>query len=285
MKTPFRILILTGIFAMVLVSCSQDKLTSQKRISYPEFYHGCNQVKVYLDQGQLELAMKRFDEIATQVPNVPSRYYYTLAHKAAENERCTQAAKYLKKAIINGSEYGGHKSEFEKIPCNAETSNILAKENEIHAKYFNYEYKSTIDSMYARDLKIRALNDASIIAQHDSTNMAKLMELYNNYGYPGEKIVGSISAKSANILLLITDPNNSRNNILSIFKKAYNDGHLTARTYAGLSDRKRSRGVNYTAPYYYEMPTSDYKDMLEIEKAEIDRRRDSIGLAPIPRTK
>lgn len=269
---------------LLFISCTGDTTKTKSTMSYPEFYHACNQVKVLLDQDRLDVAMAFFDSVAIQVPKVPSHYYYTLAQKAAESDKCNQAAKYLKLAIENGKEYQAIRTNLQKIKaCDEALKDIIAMEEEIHEKTFIYDYKTKLDSMYELDQVFRNTGDKTKVAEHDSLNKKLLLELYDKYGYPSEELVGSITTGYAKILMLRTDPDNGTKIFLPLFHEAYNKGYINARKYAGFTDRIISSGLNYVAPYYYEMPTHDYRLMIEIEKAEIDRRRDSIGLAPIPR--
>ena len=269
---------------LILSGCKTEQVSQSNTLTYPEFYRGCNQVKAYLDQNELEIAMKYFDSIAAQVPHVPSQFYYTLAQKAGTAVKCELAVKYLKLAIENGKEYSTNKSNVQKInKCGVALKAVVAMEKEIHDRTFNYNYKAKIDSMFHADKVFRSGDSFENLKMHDSLNKKLLIELYDQYGYPHEKLIGSVSASNARILMLNTDPDKGNDIFLPWFKEAYYKGYISARHYAGFTDRRLTRGIDYTAPYYYEKPSHDYPLMIEVERAEIDRRRDSIGLAPKPR--
>ncbi len=281
----FLYIILAAIFITLTInSCGGDAANTQKTISYPEFYRGCNHVKVLLSKGQLREAMDFYDDLSKQVPYALSRYYYTFAQKAAEANDCANTHKYLKLAMENGKEYGAMTSNIQKIKnCDDAIKDLIAKEKEIHDKHFNYDYKNGIDSLFAKDKRYRDIADWTHKEEHDSIFKKQFLDMYRRYGYPSEKIIGTISAQNARLLMLRLEPGKGNKDFLPIFREGYEKGFINARNYAGFTDRRIARGINYVAPYYYEMPTQDYSQMIEVERAEIDRRRDSIGLEAIPR--
>lgn len=281
MKSHNCILSLLFIIAVATFACEQKEEKSY--ISYPEFYRGTEVIKTMLNEGDIKNGLNAFDQLADKVPYVLSKYYYTLAQRAAEVNQCERAAAYLKQALENGKDDFHIGTDFLKIQsCKNEIEKVASLKKEMHDRQFNYEYKNAIDSMFEKDRKFRAAGDESKLADHDAKNKKEFLRLYEKYGYPSEKIIGSKSAKQARILMMFIEPGTANKIFLPIFQEGYEKGYIAAREYAGFTDRRRARGINYTAPYFYEMKTTDYDQMIELEKTEINRRRDSIGLAPKP---
>lgn len=253
----------------------------QQLISYPEYYREYNVVSELLNTGELEIAIAKFDSISSCIPHVPSNHYFKIARSCANHYRCDLAADYLRKSLENGQEYGKGIGAYTTIDlCKSEVNEVLKREEEIHRVNFNYNYKNQIDSMFEVDQKARTEYDGDKMREVDSLNMLTLLQGIEEYGYPGESIIGHASAFNAFIMLLHMDRDKNNEILKPILDKAYDSGQLGPRGYAWIIDRRRAWGSEKLEPYYYHMPSEKYDSFSKEQRQEIDRRRDSIGLGP-----
>lgn len=264
------------VLLIFIVSCQNEK-----HISYPEYYRNFNQINEYLNSGKINLAISTFDSISAKIPHVPSNHLFKMARICAEQNLCESAAKYLKKSLQNGQEYGKGIGTYKTIEgCKLEISEVLKQEAEIHKQYFNFQLKNQIDSMFQADQKARTESDYEAMKIIDSVNMITLLKQIKKYGYPGEKLIGHESAFNAFIMVLHLDRDKNNKIFKPILDKAYNDGQLWPLEYAWIVDRRRAWGDDELEPYYYHMPSKVYDNFNLEQINEINRRRDSIGLEP-----
>ncbi len=274
MKTKFLI------YSIIIFSCYSGK-NENTNISYPEFYRGYNEVKQMIEDDQLDKALIRFDWLCEGIPHIPASNLFIIARACSEKGECKLAAKYLQLSLISGKEYGNAVGRYNTIKaCNKEVAMVLKKELDIHKENFNYQYKEIIDSMFQADQEVRSPYDYAKMRIVDSMNMTGLLSLMNSYGYPSAKIIGDKSASYAFIMLLHMDQDENNKVFKPILEKAYNEGYLRPNGLAMIEDRRRNWGKEKLEQYYYTLPSDNYDQFSLEEKDEINRRRDSIGLAP-----
>jgi len=262
------------IIGALLIGCE-----SEEQLSYPEYYRNFNQVSEYLNSGEIELALLKFDSISAKIPHIPSSHLFKVARICANQNYCDLAAKYLKQSLINGQEYGKGIGVYKTIEtCEPEIAKILKQEPEIHQKRFNFEYKKQIDSMFNEDQKVRNNSVFDKMTVIDSLNMISLLSKIEKFGYPGEKLIGHASAFNAFILILHMDRDKNNKIFKPILEKAYNNGQIWPSGYAWIIDRRRAWGDEKLEPYYYHMPSREFDSFNQVKIDEINRRRDSIGL-------
>lgn len=265
-----------AILSVVILSCQTDT-----EIAYPEYYRNFNKINEYLNSGDIEIAITKFDSLSAKIPHVPSSHFFKIARICSENNLCDLSAKYLKKSLQNGQEYGMGIGTYKTIElCSKEIETVLKMEAQIHKQNFNMKYKSQIDSMFNADQKARTESDYETMKVVDSMNMLTLLNQIEEYGYPGEKLIGHESAFNAFIMLLHMDRDKQNKVFKPILDEAYNNGQLWPRGYAWIVDRRRAWGDEKLEPYYYHMPSKKYDSFNREQINEVNRRRDSIGLGP-----
>jgi len=261
---------------ILITSCQNEE-----QISYPEYYRSFNQIKEYLNAGEIQTAIRKFDDLSKKISHIPSSHFYKMASACAENNLCVLSAKYLKKSFQNGYEYPKKTNSNKSIiNCSVELKEIFEQEIPLHQLIFNYEYKSAIDSMFQVDQKARMESDYEVMRIIDSLNMLTLLSQIKKIGYPSEKLIGHNSASRAFILILHMDRDKKNQIFKPILDKAYNEGFLHPRGYAWIADRRRAWGDEELEPYYYHMPSKKYDNFSLEQINEINKRRDSIGLEP-----
>ncbi len=148
---------------------------------------------------------------------------------------------------------------------------------------FDSDYRDAILEMIEVDQAARTGKGGETQPIHvvDSLNIQKLLSLIDEKGYPNPKNVGHIAAGNAFIIMLHFDSDIGNKKLKPIIDKAYNDGFIAPSQYAWIIDRRRNWGPEKLDPYYYQLPIHKYFDLSIEEIAEIDKRRDSIGLKPL----
>ena len=269
----FLMIVLVGIF-----SCN---INPKDNITYPEYYKLKRKISKVMEDGDLDIGILKFDSLIAKVPFVPSFDYFRMAKFCAEKGRCDMAVKYLELSFRNGHEYDEVVNSINQLSsCMLKLKDLIFKESSIHQKYFNFEYKTIIDSMFMVDQNARE-GKGNAIGDTDSLNFMLLLDLIKRYGYPSEQLIGSSSAFNAYIMLLHMDRDLDNVKLKPILDDAFNHGYLDPTGYAWIVDRRRIWGPKKIEPYYYHMRSEHYDDLTKNEIIEINRRRDSIGLGPI----
>jgi hypothetical protein len=266
----FLMTFLFGIF-----SCSDSQTN---RITYPEYYKSTTKIFKLMEDGDLDIGILKFDSLIEKIPFVPSSDYFKMAKFCAEKGRCDRALKYLELSFLNGHEYDHSISPLnETSSCRLKVKDLISKESSIHQKYFNFEYKAIIDSMFSVDQNAREgkVND---IGDIDSLNFIALLYLIDKFGFPSEYLIGSTSAFNAYILMLHMDKDLDNIKLKPILDNAFDEGYIGPIGYAWIVDRRRIWGPKKIEPYYYHMRSEYYDNLSKNEIIEINRRRDSIGL-------
>lgn len=265
------------IFFLVFGSCAAQE---ENYISYPSYHRSMNVVSSLIQYNQMESAIYLFDSISSRVPHIPSEDLMRVAVNCGLNDRCELAAKYFELALENGCEHGKEIGAFIILKkCKDVTDVLLDLEDEIHKRHFNYQYKMSIDSMSNKEWNLRQAEDYDLIPKLDSLHMIKLLDLIEQYGFPGEKIIGNISADNAYSIMLHMDQDRGNKILRPILEKAYNDGYLSPYRLASIVDRRRYMGTDKLEPYYnLFFKYKKYESFNSKELDELNRRRDSIGL-------
>ena len=272
-STNFKYLV----FILFFLGCS-----GEQTMTYPEYYRAYNEIKDQIEVGEIDLAISNFENIFSKVQHIPSNDLFRIARACANNNDCKIAKKYLKVAIENGHEYGKASGQNKTIVnCSNEINQVLKSEADIHGKYFDYEYKELIDSMFKEDQKTRMESDYKKMRIIDSVNMEILLSKIENIGFPSEKLVGHITASRAFIIILHMDRDKNNKVFKPVLDKAYNDGFISPRSYAWIVDRRRAWGEDKLEPFYYQMPSKKFKTFNQNQIDEINKRRDSIGFERI----
>ena len=257
------------VFALAILggSCQKDS-----KSNYPEYYRTYNQVLKLQSEGKLQEAFSLFDRAARLVEYVPPRHFIQMRNMATWLNDCELAGAYYQKAVKQGYDYEPLKYSGENCP---ELRDELYK-----APEFDTEYRNAILEMVESDQAARKAkkSDLGPTRAKDSMNNVRLLSLIEEKGYPNPKIVGHLASEYAFIILLHFDADAGNKKLKPIIDKAYNEGFISPSQYAWIIDRRRNSGPENMDPYYYQIPTPKYFDLSKAEIAEIDKRRDSIGL-------
>ena len=117
----------------------------------------------------------------------------------------------------------------------------------------------------------------------DSENTGRLKEIIKRYGWPGPELVGQDGADAAFLLVQHSPDFDFQKAMLSLVQTAYENGKLTAWSYALLVDRVCVRGGK---PQVYGMAVNHWQEREPVldpieDEANVDKRRAKIGLPPL----
>ena len=263
-------LLFVFVLAILVGSCQKELISN-----YPNYYRTYNQVLKLNSEGKWQEAINTFQRAEGLVEFVPPDHFIKARNMAIELNDCDLAKSYYQKAVRQGYEYEQFNYSSDKCPQLNKIS--------FEAPVFDIEYRNAILEMIEADQSARTGrgSDPRPIQVIDSINIHKLLLLIKEKGFPNPKIVGHTAAGNAFIIMLHFDTDIGNKKLKPIIDKAYNDGFLAPSQYAWIIDRRRNWGPERLDPHYYQLPTHKYFDLSENEIAEIDKRRDSIGLKPL----
>ena len=148
------------------------------------------------------------------------------------------------------------------------------------------KYLSSVNIELRNEIKKMSLNDqlyrkkdyqANIKTQTeiDSINSKRLLEIFEEYGYPNEKIIGEFNLDNVYVdigtMLLHTNDYNRINVFLPKVQEFINKGMASPRAYATMIDQ-------YNLYHGKEQYYGSYTNPTQIKVQELNKRRKQIGL-------
>ena len=268
-------LIFLIVIELFMTSCAFD----EERMSYPDYYRAYSEALYRIEWNHYEIGVSRFDSLIELVPHVPVAHLSRFARISAKEGDCESAARFIRLSLENGWESSNSSPNTPDYgDCDSLITQILARESEIHQQHFHFYYKGLVDSLYEKDSRVRNPVDFLLLRATDSVNKKILLRAIQKYGFPGEKTIGTTSARHAYILLSHMDGDSDYEMIKSILYHAYNQGYLDPFGLAMLIDRRRVFSKKKLEPYYHQIFTPDRNSLSDEQKNTINLRRDSIGL-------
>jgi hypothetical protein len=161
----------------------------------------------------------------------------------------------------------------------------------MYIENLNIDYKNQIDSLYYIDQRIirhsryakgnYKIDKSSLpvnLFDLDSLLFAEFLKLIDKYGFPTEKKIGPESFRNVDIIYHhnIRLPQNEK--YIELAQKALKEGAFLPRDYAWMYDQ--SREIKKEGPYFYYGICST-KDLNELMKKEVNKRRFEWGIKPL----
>lgn len=117
----------------------------------------------------------------------------------------------------------------------------------------------------------------------DSENTIRLKKIIKRYGWPGPELVGRDGAEAAFLLVQHSPDFGFQKAMLPLVQTGYENGKLTAWSYAVLLDRVLTREGK---PQVYGMAVNHWQEKEPVlypieDEANVDKRRAKIGLPPL----
>lgn len=263
-----KLLLIIGI-VIVCTSCQ-----SEPQNNYPKYYRAYNQTLKLEKAGNFQEAINYFQKAEILVDFVPPDHLIKARKLALDVKNCELAKLYFQKAVNNGFEFYEFNFSSEVCPELDNTS--------VTAIGYDTHYRNAVIEMFEEDQAARiGASSEKPMQEIDSLNIHKLLSLIEKNGYPNPKIIGNRAAGYAFIIMLHFDSDINNKRLKPIIDHAFKKGLIDPSQYAWIIDRRKNWGPDKLDPYYYQLPISKYFDLTEEKIAEIDQRRDSIGLKPL----
>jgi hypothetical protein len=146
----------------------------------------------------------------------------------------------------------------------------------IRLKLDSVEKKSGMDAAMASPLvaEMRAV---------DNRNLARLVAIINQYGWPGRSLVGKAGATTAFLVIQHSD-SEVQQKYLPLVQKAAAQGELEKSAAALLQDRVlmgQGKPQIYGSQLTANKDTKKYEFYTIADEAHVDERRASVGLGPL----
>lgn len=195
------------------------------------------------------------------------------------------ASEFIEKNLKIGSEIKWYMNDsiYSRVFKTRKGKELLRKYDEIHKNFLknvNMELRKEIQEMQRLDQLYRRSNQ---IKQDsiDIVNTKKIILIFNEYGYPNEKIIGnsSIDKKITSIstILLHTKDSIRMNYFVPKLTEYVKNGQCSPKTLGFLIDQFHLYNGNPQTHGTYRSQNSKYATMIT-DKTEINRNRISIGL-------
>jgi len=200
-KFKFIILYLIGVIAFAGFQANEN-------LDYKEYHIQINEAEKLLSEEQFADALVQYEQVFTVYDFVFLRDYKVASQLALYLNDSTKAFEYLKEGIAAGWELKDlKKNEFLKeLQKDSKWITIEQSYSNLHSQYqtgIDQNLRETVHLMFKKDQKkamaalFRIGNKAQEkygtkkFAPHSENQMFKLIEILNNDGYPGERIIGN----------------------------------------------------------------------------------------------
>lgn len=275
------------VFVILLTSCSTKKLNPNN--DYIKHYYQLIYVAdVAFESKNYKKAFEFYQKAFNNCEpiNTPEfnelRKFTELCAIIGENKL---ASEFIEKNLKIGSEIKWYidDSTYSKVFKTKRGKELLTKYDEIHKNYLknvNVELRKEIQEMQRLDQLYRRSNE---IKQDsiDIVNTQKIILIFNEYGYPNEKIIGnsSIDKKytSVSTILLHTKDSIRMNYFVPKLTEYVKNGKCSPKILGSLIDQFHLYNGNPQTHGTYGGQNSKYAKMIA-DKNEVNRNRINIGL-------
>jgi hypothetical protein len=184
------------------------KLTAQKQTDYTNYHQDIIRAEELVIDGKYSDALQIFEELFAKYDYIFLKDYKVAAQLALFTKDETKAFKFIKQGILDGwtlDEITGDKF-FKPLQKEKEWETIKTQYDTLRSKYsksINQLLSAEIHEMFKRDQRLdlpyyfrigqKAKERYALkkFAPNSEKQIIRLNEVLNNYGYPGEKLIGN----------------------------------------------------------------------------------------------
>jgi hypothetical protein len=184
------------------------KLKAQKQTDYTTYHQDIIRAEELIIDGKYSDALQIFEEIFAKYDYIFLKEYKVAAQLALFTKDETKAFKFIKKGISDGwtlDEITGDKF-FKPLQKEKEWETIQSQYDTLRSKYnkrINQLLSAEIHEMFKRDQRLdlpyyfrigqKAKERYALkkFAPNSEKQIIRLNQILNNYGYPGEKLIGN----------------------------------------------------------------------------------------------
>ncbi|HEY2722045.1 MAG TPA: hypothetical protein VGI82_09995 [Chitinophagaceae bacterium] len=184
------------------------KLTAQKQTDYKNYHRDIIHAEELITDEKYSDALQIFEEVFDKYNYIFSKDYKVAAQLALFTKDEAKAFKFIKLGILDGwtlDEITGDKF-FKRLQNEKEWETIKSQYDTLRSEYnkrINQQLGAEIHEMFKRDQRLdlpyyfrigqKAKERYALrkFAPNSEKQITRLNEILNNYGYPGEKLIGN----------------------------------------------------------------------------------------------
>ncbi|MCX2741374.1 hypothetical protein [Pontibacter anaerobius] len=297
----------------ILLVLLQQHAVAQEAPDYTQVYHPViNQAELLIVDGKYEEALQAYHEAFEAVPSPFARDYYNAAICALLLQERKKTFNYLEELVQKGVslEYLERQPVLDSLRATRHWRKFAKKYPKRRRKYdekLNQELRADLDELYARDQYFRQAKGGwrvhgDTIRQIEKANVQKLLGWVEEYGYPGEDLIGVADTleQLPRFSIVISRQTKARkgHDFTEVLTQAVQQGRIAPQPAAYLLDQQAGRN-KYGSRAYVKVNCTKCADDEELgklgdymvmkiseeEQEQIDKRREKIGLEPLEQYK
>ncbi|WP_345157023.1 hypothetical protein [Pontibacter saemangeumensis] len=307
----FPALIYSPLLCLLLVlglgGCTSTKVPEFEVMpDYAEVYHPLiNVAELNIVRGEYADALSAYKQAFASVPTPFARDYYNAAVSAVQLQDEKQAFGYLEQLVLKGVSlpYLERQQVFDSLRTTKAWKKFERQYPKNRSKFeetLNKELRADLDELYARDAYFRLAEGGlrvhgDTIRKIETANVENLLAWIEEYGYPGEQLIGVADTleQLPRFSIVIQRQTKARKgyDFTEILTKAVKEGRLAPQPVAYLLDQQAGKGlygskafvtVNCTRCKEQEKPQRYLVEKMSEEELErINKRRAPLGLEPL----
>ncbi|WP_162053638.1 cbb3-type cytochrome oxidase subunit 3 [Pontibacter pamirensis] len=294
-----------------LQACATSGVPEQAEVpDYTEVYHPViNVAELEIVEGNYEEALAAYQQAFAAVPTPFARDYYNAAVSAVKLGDEKQAFDYLEQLVIKGVSlpYLERQQVFDSLQTSRQWKKFekqYPKRRKRYEEAANLILRDDLDELYARDQYFRQAKGGlrvhgDTIRQIEADNITNLLNWINDYGYPGEALIGVADTleELPRFSIVIQRQTAARNgyDFKGILSKAVKEGRIAPQPAAYLLDQQAGnimygsrafakiscRRCKENDKNYEKIQSLLLESMSDEELAQTDKRRKQLGLEPL----
>lgn len=291
-----------------LGACTSTKVPEFEGVpDYAEVYHPfINVAELNIVRAEYADALSAYKQAFASVPAPFARDYYNAAVSAVQLQDEKQAFSYLEQLVLKGVSlpYLERQQVFDSLRTTKAWKKFERKYPKNRSKFeetLNKELRADLDELYARDAYFRLAEGGlrvhgDTIRKIETANVEKLLAWIEEYGYPGEQLIGVADTleQLPRFSIVIRRQTKARKgyDFTEILTKAIKEGRLAPQPVAYLLDQQAGKNL-YGSKAFVTVKCTRCKDeeekpqrylvekITEDELERINSKRASLGLEPL----
>lgn len=295
------------LLVLCLGACAGAKVPEFEGVpNYMEVYHPIvNVAELNIVQGEYGDALAAYKQAFASVPAPFARDYYNAAVCAVQLNDQKQAFRYLEQLAVKGVSlpYLEQQQAFDSLRTTKQWQKFekqYPKYRSQHEESLNKELRADLDELYARDQYFRLAEGGlrvhgDTIRKIETANVEKLLAWIEEYGYPGEQLIGVADTleQLPRFSIVIQRQTKARKgyDFTDILTKAVQEGRMAPQPVAYLLDQQAGQNI-YGSKAFVQVNCVKCKEneklkhylvekMSDEELERINGRRKQLGLEPM----
>ncbi|AKD02497.1 hypothetical protein POKO110462_12300 [Pontibacter korlensis] len=298
----------TNLYLLGLLCILQQVVLAQEIPDYTKVYHPViNHAELRVVKGKYEEALQAYEQAFASVPSPFARDYYNAAICAVLLQDRRKTFNYLENLVEKGVslEYLEQQPVLDSLQETRKWRRFAKKYPKRRHKFdqkLNKELRADLDELYAQDQYFRQAKGGwrvhgDTIRKIEAANTLKLLNWIEEYGYPGEDLIGVADTleQLPRFSIVIRRQTKARkgHDFTEVLMQAVQQGRMAPQPAAYLLDQQAGQN-KYGSRAYVKVNCStceeeelgqigDYLVMKisEEDQQKINERREKLGLEPL----